>query len=76
MSASREVNNETMAGVNSRFGEVSGNDVQDNGPTAIPNNTKKAIKLGMKFLEIRNVNFDKQFFHMSSVFCPPILSQS
>ena len=48
MSTSREVDNETMAGVNSRFADVTKDDtlaMQDN---AIPNNTKKATKLGMK----------------------------
>ena len=48
MSSSLEVDNETMAGVNSHFAEVTKDDtlaMQDN---AIPNNTKKATKLGMK----------------------------
>ena len=50
MSTSREVNNETMACVNSRFAEVTEEGIlrmQDNG-NAIPNNTNKATKLRMK----------------------------
>ena len=45
MPTARGVDNETMAGVNSGFDEVTEDDIlwiQDN---AIPNNTKKAIKL-------------------------------
>ena len=47
MSASWEVNNETMVGVNCRFPEVTENDVLRMQDDAIPNNTKKAMKFGM-----------------------------
>ena len=48
-----EVDNETMVSVNSRFAEVIENDILRMHDTASPNNTKKAIKLGMKFSEIK-----------------------
>ena len=56
MSTFREVNNETVAGVNSRFAEVTENDILRMQDTAIPNNTKKATKLGM------NVFRGKRYF--------------
>ena len=58
MSTSREVDNETMAGVNSRFSEVteSGNlRMQD---ITIPKETKKDTKLEMKVFR------DKQCFNI------------
>ena len=42
------MNTETKAGVNSRFVEVTENDILRMQHSATPNNTKKAIKLGMK----------------------------
>ena len=48
MSTSRKVDNETMTGVNSRFAEVTENDVLRMQDNTNPNNTKKATKLGMK----------------------------
>ena len=59
-----------MAGVNSRFAEVTENDVLRMQDSAIPKNTKKARKLGMKVFRGTQC-FDIQFSHMSS-----ILSQS
>ena len=59
-----------LAGVNSRFAEVTENDIlrmQDS--TIIPNNTKEATKLGMKVFRNKQC-FNTQFAHMSSVFCP------
>ena len=75
MSTSREVNNETIAGVNSRFAEVTENDILRMQDTAIPNNTKKATKLGMNVFRGKQY-FDRQFAHMSSVFYRHSLSQS
>ena len=40
MSTSREVDNETMVGVNSRFAEVTEDDILRMQDNAIPNNTK------------------------------------
>ena len=74
MSISREVNNETIADVNSRFAEVTENDVLRMQDSVIPNNTKKAMELGMKVFKGTQC-FDIQSGHMSSVFCPPSLSQ-
>ena len=53
-----------MAGVNSRFAEVTENDILRMQDITIPSNTKKATKLEMKVFR------DKQFAHLSSVFCP------
>ena len=65
MSTSREVDNETMAGVNSRFAEVTEDDIlQEN---AISNNTRKATKLGMKVFRGKQC-FNTQFGHLPSVF--------
>ena len=75
MSTSRKVDNETMAGVNFRFAEVTEDDILRMQDNAIPNNTKKTMKLGIK--DFRGTQcFDIQFAHMSSVFCPSSLSQS
>ena len=63
--------NETMASVNSRFAEVTQRDILRMQDNAIPNNTKKGIKV-CKGKQC----FDTQFAHMSSVFCPHSLSQS
>ena len=46
--------------------------MQDN---AIPNNTKEAMKLGVKVFRGKQC-FNRQFANMSSVFCPCSLSQS
>ena len=70
MSTSREVDNETMAGVNSRFVEVTENDILRMQDITIPNDTRKATKLGMKVLVRDKQCFNSQFAHMSSVFCP------
>ena len=75
MSTSREVDNETMADVNSHFVEVTENDILQTQDNEIPNNTRKAMKLGMKVFRGSQC-FDIQFAHISSVFCPPSLSQS
>ena len=69
MSTSREVDNETMAGVNSRFAEVTENDILRMQDITIPNDTKKATKLGMNFFRDKQC-FNTQFAHVSSVFCP------
>ena len=69
MSTSWEVDNETMAGVNSRFAEVTENDILRMQDITIPNNTKKATKLGMEVFRDKQC-FNTQFAHMSSVFWP------
>ena len=70
MSTFREVDNETMARVNSRFAEVTENDILRMQDITIPNDTKKATKLGMKVFRDKRC-FNTQFAHMSSsVFCP------
>ena len=69
MSTSREVDNETMAGVNSRFAELIENDILQMQDIKIPNDTKKATKLGTKVLRDKQC-FNTQLAHMSSVFCP------
>ena len=71
MSTSREVDNETIAGVNSRFAEVAENDIlrsrmQD---ITIPKDIRKTTKLGMKVSRDKQC-FNTQFAHMSGVFCP------
>ena len=43
------------AGVNSRFAEVTKNDILRMQDITIANDTKKATKLGIKFSEINNV---------------------
>ena len=63
------MDNETMAGVNSRFTEVTENDILPMQDITIPNDTRKATKLGMKVLRDKQC-FNTQFAHMSSVFCP------
>ena len=50
MSTSPEVDNETIAGVNSRFADVTVDDILRMQDNAITSNTKKATKLGMKDL--------------------------
>ena len=55
------MDNEAMAGINSRFAEVTENDILRMQDITIPNDTKKAI--------IKQC-FNTQFAHMSSVFCP------
>ena len=68
---SREVDDETMAGVNSRFAEVIKNDILRMQDTTNPNDTKKATKLGMKVFRDKQCLYT-QFAHMymSNVFCP------
>ena len=75
MSTSRVVDNETMAGVNSRFAEVAEEDILQMQDKAIPNNTKKATKLGINVFRGKQC-FNTQFADMSSVICPHSLSQS
>ena len=59
-----------MAGINgSCFAEVTENDILRMQDITIPNDTRKATKLGMKFLRDKQC-FNTQFAHMSSVFCP------
>ena len=58
-----------MAGVNSHFAEVTKNDILRMQDITIPNNTRKATKLGMKVLRDKQC-FSGQFAHMSSVFSP------
>ena len=55
MSTSWEVYSETMAGVNSCFAEVTENDILRTHIITIPNDTKKATKLGMIVSKINNV---------------------
>ena len=77
MYTSREVNNETIAGVNSRFAmfvEVTEDDILRMQDNAIPNAANKATKLGRNAFRGKQC-FNTQFAHMSSVFCPHILSQ-
>ena len=65
------VDNETMAGVNSRFAEEIENNILRMQDITIPNDTKKATKLGMKVFSDKQC-FNTQFAHVSSfsVFCP------
>ena len=57
------------AGVNSCFAEVTENDILRMQDITIPNDTKKAMKLGMIVFRDKQC-FNTQFAHMSSVFCP------
>ena len=72
-----EVDNETMAGVNSRFAEVTDNDILRMQDITISNDTKKATKLGMEVFRNKQC-FNTQFAHMSSVFSPqhPLMALS
>ena len=56
-------------GVNSRFAEVTEKDILQMQNITIPNDTKKATKLGMKVFRDKQC-LNTQFAHMSSVFCP------
>ena len=67
MSTSREVDIETMAGVNSRFAEVTENDILRMQDITIPKDTKKATKLGIEVFRDKHVR--------SSVVCPDVLLQ-
>ena len=58
-----------MAGVNSCFAEVTENYILRMQEIAIPNDTKKATKLGMIVFRDKQC-FNTQFAHMSSVFSP------
>ena len=66
---SREVDNETMAGVNSCFAEVTENDILRVQDITIPNDKKKAKELGMVVFRDEQC-FNTQLAHISSVFCP------
>ena len=68
MSTSREVDNKTMAGINSRFAEMTENDILLMQDITIPKDTKNATKLGMKVFRDKQC-FNRQFAHMSRVFC-------
>ena len=57
------------AGVNSCFAEETENDILRMQDITIPNDTKKATKLGMIVFRDKQC-FNTQFAHMSSVFCP------
>ena len=57
------------AGVNSRFAEVTENDILRMQDITTANDTKKATKLGMKVFRDKQY-FNTQFSHMSSVFSP------
>ena len=57
------------AGVNSRFAEVTKNDILRMQDITIANDTKKATKLGIKVFRDKQ-RFNIQFANMSSVFCP------
>ena len=57
------------AGVNSCFTEVTENDILRMQDIIIPNDTKKAAKLGMIVFRDKQC-FNIQFANMSSVFCP------
>ena len=57
------------ASVNSRFAEVTENDILRTQDITIPNDTKKATKLGMIVFRDKQCS-NTQFAHMSSVFCP------
>ena len=56
--------------VNSRFAEVTESDILRMQDITIPNDTRKATKLGMKVLVRDKQCFNTQFAHMSSVFRP------
>ena len=58
-----------MARVNSCFAEVTENDILRMQDITIPNDTKKATKLGMIVFRDKQ-RFNTQLAHMSSVFCP------
>ena len=59
-----------MAGrVNSRFAEVTENDIWRTQDITTANDAKKATKLGMKVFRDKQC-FNTQFAHMSSVFSP------
>ena len=76
MSTSREVDNETMggrpAGVNSRFAEVTENDILRMQDITLPNDKKKAMKLGIKVFRDKQC-FNTQFAHIT---CPVFLPWS
>ena len=57
------------AGVNSCFAEVTENDILRMQVITIPNDAKKATKLGMIVFRDKQC-FNTQFAHMSSVFFP------
>ena len=57
------------AGVNSRFAEVTENNILQMQDITTANDIKKAKKLGMKFFRDKRC-FNTQFAHISSVFSP------
>ena len=57
------------AGVNSRFAEVTENDILRKQDITVANGTKKATKLRMKVFRDKQC-FNTQFAHMSSVSSP------
>ena len=75
MSTSRGVDNETKAGINSHFAKVIEDEILQMQDNAIPNNAKKAMKVGMKVFRGKQY-FNTQFAHMSRIFYPHSLSQS
>ena len=68
-SPGRWIMKQSPAGVNSRFAEVTENDILRMQYIVIPNDTRKATKLGMKVLRDKQC-FNTQFGYMSSVFSP------
>ena len=58
-----------LAGVNSRFAEVTESNILGMQDITTANDTKEALKLGMKVFSDKQC-FNTQFAHMSSVFSP------
>ena len=58
-----------MASANSRFADVTENNIWRMKDIKIPSGIKKATKLGMKVFRDTQC-FNTRFAHMSSVFCP------
>ena len=65
----RWITKQWPAGVNSRFAEVTKNNILRMQDITIANDTNKATKLGMKVFRDKQC-FNTQFAHMSSVFSP------
>ena len=74
MPTSREVDNQTMAGVNSRFAKATEDNILWIQENAITSNTKKATRLGIKVSGGKQC-LNTQFANISSFFCPHSLSQ-
>ena len=62
-------NEKWLAGVNSRFAEVTENDILRMQDITIPNDIKKTMELGMKVFRDKQCS-NTQFAHISSVFSP------